>query len=94
MAPNKQFFDLATVPPGGMCAPNVFHRGRTYLVIPHFYDGKYWAAGCAGDRDVEFFADEVDYVRKYFGGKSRFAMRVQVSSGGRHLRRIGCAPER
>lgn len=92
LASGTQFFDLATLPTSGMCAPNVFHRGRTYLVIPHFYDGKYRESGCAGDRDVEHFADDVDYIRKYFGGRRQPAVRVFVGSqGDRAFRDLGVA---
>lgn len=89
MAPGTQFFDMTTIPPDGMCAPNVFHRGRTYLVAPRFFQGKYWADGCASDRDVEQFADEVDYVRQFFGGKRRPVVRVFVGSEGNFYRGLG-----
>ncbi|HTS50008.1 MAG TPA: carboxypeptidase-like regulatory domain-containing protein [Bryobacteraceae bacterium] len=61
--------DMELMPIGGMCAPNPYHLGRKYLVMPGKIDGKFVDGPCFQGRDVETAAEDVHQVREYFAGK-------------------------
>src|ERR1700733_8014103 len=64
-----QTVDVALSPTAGMCSPNPYYLGGKYLVVPRKIDGKFFDGGCFQGRDVETAADDVRWVRGYFGRK-------------------------
>jgi hypothetical protein len=71
--------DMDVSPTFGMCSPNPYFPGRTYLVAPGKREGKFYDGGCFTGRDVNQAADTVSYLREYFAGKSSLNVRGQVA---------------
>jgi hypothetical protein len=65
----------------GMCSPNPYRPGRTYLVAPGKESGEYADGVCFTGRDVEEAREDVRQVREYFtgGAASRIQGTVAVS---------------
>src|SRR5258708_5614431 len=64
----------------GMCSPNPYYAGRTYLVVPAEHDGKLFDGFCFTGRDVQRAADEVSQVRDYFAGRSSSKIRGRIAA--------------
>ena len=71
--------DIAVTPTLGMCSPNPYFPGRTYLVVPSKWEGKLRDGLCFSGRDVVNAADTVKYVRDYFAGKSPLNVHGRVA---------------
>ncbi len=65
LAPGTKFVELKTLPVLGMCAPNPYYPGRTYLVTPGTEDGILSDGGCFSGRDVRHLTDTIEYLRRH-----------------------------
>jgi len=66
---------------GGMCSPVPYYAGKTYLVVPSPHDGILSDGPCFSGRDVQKYADDVRYLRDYFGHKAPTNIHGLVGSG-------------
>jgi len=66
-------------PTDGMCSPNPYFPGRTYLVVPSFDNDKLFDGHCFSGRDIREAADMVQYLRDYFAGKLQLNIHGQVA---------------
>ncbi len=53
----------------GMCSPDMYFPGHTYLVAPSNRAGKLTDVVCSPSRDVSVAPDDVRIVREYFAGR-------------------------
>lgn len=65
LAPGTRFVDMATDSVYGMCGPNPYFPGRTYLVTPYTKNGQLADGGCFSGREVEYEQDNIPYLRRY-----------------------------
>lgn len=79
LPPGTKFVDVETPLWPGMCSPNPYRPGRTYLVAPSTQDGKFVDGICFTGRDVEHIPDTVDYVRRHFRNPG-FSIRGRVAA--------------
>ena len=79
-----EFVDMSVTTLPGMCSPNPYYPGRTYLVVPTELNGKLNDGGCYSGRDIDRSPDLVRYVREYFAGKTPLNVhgRVAVARDG------------
>lgn len=66
----------------GMCSPVPYYLGKTYLVVPSSRDGVLSDGSCFSGRDAQKYADDVRYLRDYFGNKSPTNVHGVVAAGG------------
>lgn len=84
LAPGTKFVDLETHLWPGMCSPNPYRPGRTYLVIPSRLSasrGERLSDGaCFSGRDVEEVSDAVEYLRSQIRNPGRFQIRGRIGT--------------
>jgi len=83
LAPGTKFVDMETMPTLGMCSPNPYRPGRTYLVTPGVREGRFFDGSCFSGRDVEDAKDSVEFLRRHFRNPSRFHIRGRVGAAER-----------
>lgn len=81
IAKGVQFVDVETIPPNGMCAPNPYSVGETYVVVPHKDGGTFHAEACSAGGNVKDFPELLRYVREYFAGTAGKSVRGWVEAG-------------
>lgn len=65
----------------GMCAPAPYVNGRTYLVYAERdLNGELKDGMCTSSRDVEISGDDLQYLRRYFTGKTKGTIRGRVAA--------------
>lgn len=68
----------------GMCSAAPYFNGRTYLVFTSRDErGKLRDGLCTSSRDVESAKDELEYLRRYFGGQTSTAIRGRIAGNPR-----------
>jgi len=69
LPPGTKTVDVEVGGRAGMCSPDLFFPGHTYLVAPSKQSGRLVDSICSPSRDVQRAADDVRIVRDYFAGK-------------------------
>lgn len=77
---NTRIVDMDVMPTDGMCSPNPYFPGRTYLVVPGTQNGKFLDGGCFSGRDIRHVAETVSYLRSYFAGRTLINVHGQVAT--------------
>jgi hypothetical protein len=79
LPPGTQTVDVQVGGRAGMCSPDLFFPGHTYLVAPSKRNGVLSDSVCSPSRDVQGAADDVRMVRDYFAGKMQLNVHGRVA---------------
>jgi hypothetical protein len=74
-----QTIDVEVGGRAGMCSPDLYFPGHTYLVAPISRDGKLIDGVCSPTRDLSIVPDDVRIVRDFFAGKLPLSVHGRVA---------------
>jgi len=80
LPPRAETVDVQIMPSMGLCGPNPFYEGKTYLVVPWSLEGRLTDGMCSSSRDVQASSDDVRQVREYFAGNMRPHIQGKVAA--------------
>lgn len=69
---------IAVDPTFGMCSPNPYFPGISYLVMPGEWNGKLFDGGCFLGRSLKSDPELISDVRQFFAGKLAMSIRGRV----------------
>jgi len=79
---STKFVDVQTMPTMGMCSPNPYSSGRTYLVAPSGAAGSWSDGGCFSGRDIEHIGKDIELLRAQLKrrGPKRYSILGRVAA--------------
>jgi hypothetical protein len=83
LAKGTKFVNVATPLLPGMCSPNPYRPGRTYLVTPRGVITNFEDGICFTGRDIADVSDQIDYLRRHLKNPRQTLIRGQVAGAPR-----------